>query len=198
MTVTAASAADPAGPPVAGRRRHGARWVAVVALVVGAGLVAVLATRPPATATEASSPLLGLPAPSITGTTLSGQHFDLQSLHGRWVVVNFFASWCSPCQLEEPELVTFAFDHRAPTSAALVGVVFDDATSSARSYLSSTGATWPALADPGGQIALSYGVRAPPETFIVSPAGRVVVYLVGPVTAAGLDYWLQRAARGST
>lgn len=188
----------PTAPADGRRHRHTARWVAVTVLVVAAALVAVLATRPQANASEVDTPLLGHEAPALAGATLSGGRLDLGSLRGRWVVVNFFASWCAPCQQEEPELVTFAFDHRSAGSAALVGVVFDDATSSARGFLSSSGATWPAVADPGGQLALAYGVRAPPETFIVSPAGVVVVHLDGPVTAAGLDYWLRRAARGTT
>lgn len=197
MTVVAPDPEPPASG-AGGRRRHTARWIALVVLVVGASLVAVLATRPQATASEVDTPLLGHRAPALSGTMLSGGRFDLGQLRGRWVVVNFFASWCAPCQQEEPELVAFAFTHRAPGAAALVGVVFDDATSSARSFLSSSGATWPAVSDPGGQLALAYGVRAPPETFLVSPAGTVVVHLDGPVTAAGLDYWLQRAARSST
>ena len=194
----ATSPSDAAPAPRARGRRHPARWVAGTVLVAGAALVAVLATRPPATASEVDTPLLGQPAPALVGSTVAGVPFHRQALRGRWVVVNFFASWCAPCQQEEPELVTFAFAHRRPSDVAVVGVVFDDAPSSARSFLQGSGASWPALADPGGQLALAYGVRAPPETFLVSPAGLVVAHLDGPVTAAGLDYWLGRASKGSS
>jgi len=179
-------------------RRHTARWVAAAALVLGASLVAVLATRPSATATEVNTPLVGTRAPAISGTTLAGQAFDLASMRGRWVVVNFFASWCPPCQQEQPDLVAFAYRHRALGDTALVGVVFDDAVSSARGFARSSGATWPAIVDGGGQIALDYGVRGPPETFLVSPSGIVVAHLDGPVTAAQLDYWLRREQSGVT
>jgi len=178
------------------RRRHTARWVAGVILVVGAALVALLATSPPQSATEVDTPLVGQAAPDIAGATLGGGSFDLAALRGRWVVVNFFASWCPPCQQEEPELVAFAYAHRSPGDAALVGVVFDDAASSAHSFMQSTGASWPAVIDPDGQLALNYGVRGPPETFIVAPDGTVVVHLDGPVTAASLDHWLVLAKQG--
>jgi cytochrome c biogenesis protein CcmG/thiol:disulfide interchange protein DsbE len=189
---------DDAGAPANPRRRHTAKWVAGVALVVGAALVAVLATRPPATATEVDTPLVGQTAPPINGTTLGGTTFRLAALRGRWVVVNFFASWCPPCQQEQPELVAFAYGHRSPGDAALVGVVFDDSASTARGFMSSTGASWPAVVDPGGQIALDYGVRGPPETFFVSPDGTVVAHFDGPMTNASLDYWLARAKGGGT
>ena len=189
-------ASDDAGPGVTTRRRHTARWVAGVALVVGAALVALLATSPPQTVTEVDTPLVGQSAPAISGPTLAGGSFALGSLRGRWTVVNFFASWCAPCQQEQPDLVAFAFAHRSPGDAALVGVVFDDASSTARSFMRSTGATWPAVVDAGGQIALDYGVRGPPETFIVSPEGTVVAHFDGPMTNASLDYWLNRAQGG--
>jgi cytochrome c biogenesis protein CcmG, thiol:disulfide interchange protein DsbE len=193
MTVTANHEAGPRALP---RRRHTARWVAGMALVVGAGLVALLATRPQQTATEVDTPLVGQQAPAIGGPTLAGGSFNLTAVRGRWVVVNFFASWCPPCQQEQPELVAFAYAHRSSGDAALVGVVFDDGASTARSFMRSTGASWPAVSDPGGQIALNYGVRGPPETFLVAPDGTVVAHFDGPMTNATLDYWLARAQRG--
>lgn len=188
----------PAGAAKRARRRHHfARWVALGVIVAGGALVAVLATRPAASTTEVDTPLLGKPAPDVSGTTLSGGQFGISSLRGRWVLLNFFASWCPPCQQEQADLVTFAYRHRATADAAVVGVVFDDASSSARSFLAQTGATWPAVADPDGQIALEYGVRGPPETFLVSPRGLVVTHLDGPVTSSGLDALLVRAERSS-
>jgi len=182
------------GPDAPKRRRPRAVMLAAlaVAVVVGA-LVAVLATRPPASSTEAASPLLGRPAPVVTGTALTGGAVDLSSLRGRFVVVNFFASWCPPCQVEQPELVQFAFQHRAAADAQVLGVVFSDRNASAARFLASTGGEWPAVADPGGQIALAYGVRGPPETFVVAPDGLVVARLLGAVTAANLDEVLARA-----
>ena len=94
--------------------------------------------------------------------------------------------------------MAFAYGHRAPGAAALVGVVYDDAASTARQFMQSSGATWPAVVDPGGQIALQYGLRGPPETFLVSPDGEVVAHFDGPMTESLLDYWLARAQGGGT
>lgn len=166
-------------------------------LAVAGALVAVLATSPQASYTEVDSPLLGKAAPAVSGTTLQGGHFDLSSLRGRWVVLNFFASWCPPCQQEEPDLVAFAFQHRRRGGAALVGIdSFGDTVSSALAFVHQAGATWPVVTDASGQIALDYGVRGPPETFVISPRGVVMVHLDGAVTSSGLDYWLAQAQRG--
>jgi cytochrome c biogenesis protein CcmG/thiol:disulfide interchange protein DsbE len=170
-----------------GRRRHTARWIAGLVLAVMAAFIVLLATRPPATATEVYTPLLGKPAPALAGSTVSGGRVDLTAYRGRWVWVNFFASWCPPCQQEEPALVTFAYLHRAGGDPALVSVVYDDTTGNARAFDVSAGATWPAVIDPGGQIALRYGVRGPPEWFLISPGGTVVAHLDGPVKVSDLD-----------
>jgi cytochrome c biogenesis protein CcmG/thiol:disulfide interchange protein DsbE len=167
--------------------------VAVSVLVIAAGLIAVLATRPSAQVSEIQSPLVGQQAPRISGATVGGPTFSLPPVPGRFVVVNFFASWCTPCQTEGPDLVQFAFEHQQSGDAQLVSVVFDDTTSAARDYQAKLGATWPTLADTDGNLALSFGVRAPPSTFLIAPDGRVVAYIVAPVTAADLDQLIARA-----
>jgi len=173
--------------------RRTARWAGLGILVVVAGLIAVLATRPPASVAEVRSPLVGNPTPPVQGVTVTGTLYDLPQPPGTFTVVNFFASWCQPCQQEGPELVRFAFEHSSRHDAQLVGVVFDDTVPAARQYQARLGATWPTLADPGGKVALSFGVRAPPSTFVIAPDGRVVAYIVAPVTARDLDRIIARA-----
>ncbi len=193
MTDVAAPALAPASGAPSQQTRHTARWVALTVLVVAAGLIAVLATRPPAAVVEVQSPLVGKPVPAVGGTTVDGSTFVLPRPSGSFVVVNFFASWCTPCQTEGPELVKFAFQHSQSGDARMVSVVFDDTSSVARSYQATLGATWPTLTDPAGALALSFGVRAPPSTFLIAPDGRVVAYIVAPVTATDLNQLIARA-----
>ncbi|MHB1709830.1 MAG: TlpA family protein disulfide reductase [Acidimicrobiales bacterium] len=167
--------------------RHRARWIGIAVLVVAAGLIAVLAASPSATVADVQSPLVGHMAPQITGTTLSGSEFSLPKAPGHYVVLNFFASWCAPCQQEGPSFVAFQFQHRQSGDASMVSVVFGDTLPAARAYQSTLGVTWPTLADSSGKLAVAFGVSARPTTFVIAPDGRVVRNIVGPVTAAYLD-----------
>ena len=186
---------DPEGGPPGSpsRSKHTARWIGLAVLVIAAGLTAVLATRPPATIAQAASPLLGKQAPAISGITVDGTRYTLPSPPGKYIVVNFFASWCEPCQQEEPNLIQFQFEHQRSGDASMLSVVIQDTVSAARNYQTSQGATWTTMADPQGTIRLDFGVGSPPSTFVIAPDGRVVADYLGPVTVKDLDMVIQRA-----
>lgn len=169
-----------------GRPRTALVAASVVAVLV-ALLVAVLATRAPSTERVTRSPLIGKLAPAVAGTTLDGETYDLSSHRGRWVVVNFFATWCIPCIQEHPELVAFDEAHAATGDAAVVSVLFDDEAEEARAEFAERGGDWPVVIDDDGSVGVAYGVARVPESFLVAPDGTVVQRLVGGVTRAELD-----------
>ena len=162
--------------------------VALAVAAVTAILVVVLAAGDPQRGTLIGRSAVGKPAPPISGLTLGGDFFDLDDHRGRWVVVNFFATWCAGCIIEHPELVAFSERHAAG-DAIVVTVAFDDSPEAVRGFFERAGGNWPVLAGDVGSVPVDYGVTAVPETYLVSPTGYVLDKLVGAsgVTADQLD-----------
>jgi cytochrome c biogenesis protein CcmG/thiol:disulfide interchange protein DsbE len=175
------------------RRRHSALWISSVLGTVAALFVAVLATRPSAESRLTNSPLLGKPSPDVDATTMDGAPFRLFDLQGRWVLVNFFATWCVPCRREHPDLVRFQAAHHSPNDVQVVGVIYSDSVSAVRDFRAQNGGDWPMLVDPDGRIALDFGVSGVPESFLISPLGVVVSKIVGGIRQPALERLLATA-----
>jgi cytochrome c biogenesis protein CcmG/thiol:disulfide interchange protein DsbE len=176
--------------------------ISVVVLVAIVGLSVLLVTRQPYTATVVRSPLLGRNAPEISGAQFGGGDFSLRADRGKIVVVNFFASWCQPCQVEEPKIIDFAWQQHL-NGVAVVGVVFNDTIAAAEAFDAKYGtlrtgggvlrtSIYPSIDDPNGTFAFHYGVTSPPSTFVIDPQGRVAAELIGPVTTAQLNNVVSR------
>ena len=164
------------------------RWIALAVALAVLALTVTLATRPAAEDRKAVSPLVGGVAPAVDGTALDGRTVSLSSLRGRYIVLNFFATWCVPCRQEHPELVRFTNAHKGDRSPAVVAVAFDEKDIDAtRSFFAKEGGEWPVLPDFGGRIALSYGVRGLPESYVIGPDGRIVARITGQITASALE-----------
>lgn len=179
-------------------RQHPVRLVACAAALVAVALIVLFATRPSAKDVLAQSPLLGKKAPLVAGPAIAGGHVDLRQYRGRYVLLNFSASWCTPCQVEAPQLIQFTDDHAHSHDATVLGVVFSDTAGNALSFARSNGVKWRIVADPSGRIALEYGVADPPESFLISPNGRVLAEIVGGVTSSGLENLLRNAGARTT
>ena len=128
----------------------------------------------------------GQPAPAITGTTLDGVAFDLASLHGRPVIVNFWGPSCVPCRDEFPLFKDKLAAH-ADTGLAIVGVLMDDPAAPARDFIAQYGASWPTVDDPDKGIRGAYRVAARPQSYFIDRDGILRSIQVGQLTDAEFE-----------
>ncbi|HYN63089.1 MAG TPA: TlpA disulfide reductase family protein, partial [Candidatus Limnocylindrales bacterium] len=171
------------------------RWLVVAALLPLVLLAAWGALMLGRSAAPAGA-RVGQPAPDFALADLQGNPLRLSDLRGRPVIVNFWASWCGPCVEEFPLLQTAATRHRAD-GLAVVGIVYRDNSEAARAFMTRLGATWPAAMDAGDQVAESFGIYGPPETFFIDRNGVVRGRQIGQLTAADLDRQLALALANS-
>ncbi len=162
-------------------------WAKIGTVIVGlvlVGFIALLATRDDEAGSGASR-LLGRAVPELEGSTLDGRSFDIDAARGRWVLVNFFASWCIPCEVEHPELVEFSERHD-DGSALVVSVLVGDTPENAEAFFDLRGGDWPVIIDADSAPA-RFSVPQVPETFLVAPSGRVAGHWTTDLTADSVD-----------
>ena len=134
------------------------------------------------TAPDATLPVLL----SADGIGPVGQDVSLESLRGKVVVLNFWASWCEPCELEAPVLDQVAARYRvSPQEVVVLGVDVQDLSEEALDFARTNGITYPSLRDGGGDAQQAYEVPALPETFVIDQEGRIALKVAGQLTEAG-------------
>jgi len=117
------------------------------------------------------------PLPRLEG----GGSESLTDYRGRWVLVNFWASWCLPCREEAPALERFQQQHGGPGFTVL-GIDSRDLTSDGIAFVEQYGLSYPQLRDGDGDASRDYGTTGVPENFLVDPSGKVRLVFTGPIS----------------
>ena len=136
-----------------------ARFAAAIALVLGAS-----------SAVPATAPLAA--APDFTLRTMNGPNMRSQEQRGSVVMINFWATWCGPCQQEMPQLIRLYEKYRA-AGFVLLGVNVDDDTQKAAEFAGKLGVTFPVLLDTDKIVSKLYGVSVMPSTYLIDRDGKV-------------------------
>ena len=124
--------------------------------------------------------------PSIKLTTLDGKPYDLASQRGKWVIVNYWATWCVPCIKEMPDISTFVSTHKDKVSA--IGLAYDDSdVADIKAFLVKHPVSYPVA-----QVTLDKPLkdfdepRGLPTTWLIAPDGKVAKRFVGTVNETSL------------
>ena len=163
-------------------------------IILGLGILFIIALlfllllRPPQKA------LCDEPAPAWTLTLFDeyrggwpNKTISLSELRGKGVVLNFWASWCKPCE-EEAATLEAAWQAYREKGIVFIGVDYLDQEPAARRYLQKFNITYPNGPDLASRISKRYGIRGVPETFFINPEGQIVgCRKIGPLTRAELE-----------
>jgi len=166
----------------------------LIVMCVAASLVAIAlfasgSGAPAGAAADPAAPTFSLP---VLGQ--SGPKISLSDYAGRPLIVNFFASWCEPCQKETPLLATFYRSEHG--KVAIVGLDENDVLGSATSFTHKEGVSYPVGFDPGVTAASAYGVAGLPQTFFLDARHRIVDRVFGAVTLADIHRGIALATGG--
>lgn len=116
---------------------------------------------------------IGQPAPEFSLTDMQGKPFALSKLRGNIVLIDFWASWCKPCRMENPNMVATYKKYRNKPFK-IVGVSLDRAEASWREAIRADGLNWQHVWDQGGAVATNYAVSSIPATFLLDKDGKIL------------------------
>jgi cytochrome c biogenesis protein CcmG/thiol:disulfide interchange protein DsbE len=142
------------------------------------------------------------PAPAFDVTTWDwdrlarpGENLSLDSLEGKTLVLNFWASWCIPCQQEAP-MFERVWNEYKDQNVVFLGVNTEDTDSAALAYIEEYGLTYPHAPDQGGRMERDYRITGIPETFIINGDGEIVRHFISTPKESELRGEIERALEG--
>jgi thiol-disulfide isomerase/thioredoxin len=135
-------------------------------------------------------------APPLAGTMLDGSAYVLPANPAQPVLVQFWATWCSICRMEQGAIDAIAQDHPNTITVAMQS----GSDVAVRKHLEKEGLHFPVLNDADGRISAAWGVHAVPASFVISPDGKIRFVEVGYTTGLGLRLrlWLAGGLGGAT
>ena len=151
---------------------------------VGAG--EARAAAPVSTGASATGPKVGAPAPDFALKDLEGRTVRLSELRGKPVLLNFWATWCPPCEMEMPDLEK-AYRKYQGEGVAFLGIDYGESGDTVRKYVREHGYSWSFLLDPDMQAVRSYRVFGVPTTYFVDREGILRDVYLGPLDADALE-----------
>jgi len=123
--------------------------------------------------------------PTLKVATLDGKTFDLAAQRGKWVIVNYWATWCVPCIKEMPDISHFVATHKNVTA---IGLAYDDSDpADIKAFVAKHPVVYPIAQVTLDKPAKDFDEpRGLPTTWLISPDGKVAKQFIGPVTAVSL------------
>ncbi|MEI8356400.1 MAG: TlpA disulfide reductase family protein [Deltaproteobacteria bacterium] len=130
---------------------------------------------------DSSAPAKSRQAPDFTLTTLSGENFRLADSRGKVVMLNFWATWCPPCQEELPSLADLNKAMSGKNFQMQTVALDKEGRSAVEGYFRRTGVRVPTLLDASGSVGKIFGVTGIPETFLIDKEGLIRKKIIGPI-----------------
>lgn len=133
----------------------------------------------------------GNQAPIFVLNGIDGKSYTLAAYRGKYIILNFWASWCAPCRIEMPLLEqTFHQNH----DVVILAINNGEDADVVQQYVKELGLTFPILLDKDASVTKKYGIPALPTSYFIDPNGALETRFIGALTTQDLQSYLRQIA----